>query len=112
MWLRAPGGGLGLLLMALGQLCAAGAAPTDCPLPSPRCPPQDWVLYLSPEQQQAADPGTLAAVQAAAAATGLPLTGARAAVCDVLAAEEARRRPGTPCLDVQQACVQACLLNN
>lgn len=37
--------------------------------------PQDWVLYLSSAQREGADVVALAAVEAAAAATGLPLTG-------------------------------------
>ncbi|EFN58297.1 hypothetical protein CHLNCDRAFT_142287 [Chlorella variabilis] len=35
---------------------------------------RDWVLYLSPAQREAADAGALAALEEAAAATGLPLT--------------------------------------
>lgn len=44
--------------------------------PPGRLPVQDWVLFLSPAQREGADAAALAAVEAAAQATGLPLTGA------------------------------------
>lgn len=71
------GSGLGPRSGRLAALPPTANLPLSLPHPTPPAW-QDWVLYLSAAQRQGADAAELAELEQAAAATGLPLTGAPA----------------------------------
>lgn len=61
--------------LVLLAMCLAVRSPLNINSLLSSASPQDWVLYLGSAQRQGADAAALEAIEAAAAATGLPLTG-------------------------------------
>lgn len=88
--------GLGVQLAASLHLLRGTRLMTHaCARPPP--PAQDWVLHVPASQRAGTDAATLAALEEAAAATGLPLAGAQEAPAFTRAAALARAETAPVC---------------